>query len=283
MLLGFYTGASGIYYNDQKLDTVANNLANAQTTGFRRSLLLFRTRQEHEQTKRMDPSARKRNPSFNGIEREGVFKNFEAGRLESTENPMDLSLDTSLENGFFAVKRTDPNDSEVYYTRNGSLSFGPLDPTNPEGPRALYMSGHLALDDMHQPIPVDPTAGPLSITPEGMLSQHGEVVAELPVFRFNKSSDPTVQVSSELQSLLTLGDSLFKIPPDLRDAFHPQKLEIQEGMPPLMHQGYREKSNVDTVAELMQMMTTTKAGQANMSAFQSQADGLTKLFNMIRT
>ncbi len=284
MIQGFYTGTSGIYYNEEKLDVVSNNLANADTTGFRRKYLMLKTRDVTPQTRWMDPDVRKRNPSFYGVEREGVMSNYEPGRLQETENPMDLSISSDLVNGFFAVKRADPSDQTTYYTRNGSLGFAPENPSDPNSATVLQMSGQLALDKEGNFINIEPSAGALEINGSGEIYQSGEKIAELAVYRMNKSPDPNIQENSPLQAFMFVGDSLMKVPPGLKNQFNPIALEMGEnGLNKVVVQGALEKSNINVINEMMEMMHTTKAAQGNASAMSVHAETLTKLFQLVRS
>lgn len=282
MLLGFHSNVSGMNYNSEKLDVVSNNLSNTNTAGFRRSLSVMRTRAEHEGTKWVDPAARKRLPDFYGTQRTGVYKVYsDTGTIQETGNNMDIAIPPELKNAFFSVQRNN-GDPTTYYTRNGTLSFGPQDVSNPNSPNVLYLGGHLALDDGNQPIEVDPSLGELGISVDGTVRQGQAIVAELPVYRLNKSSDPNVQQSANLQLLNQMGDSLFKIPPDLQQEFHPNRIEIGEGVNRVLAQGMREGSNVNPISELVYMMEATKSYSSNASAIEKQMNGLEKLFELVR-
>ena len=211
MLLGFHANVSGMNYNSEKLNVVSNNLSNADTSGFRRSLSVIRTRAEHDLNKWIDPTTKERIPTFYGNERTGVYKIYEdTGRLQETGNSMDVAIPPELQNAFFSVKRNNPNDPTNYFTRNGTLSFGAQDPNNPDSPNVLYLGGHLALDETKQPIEIDPTLGKLTISVDGTVKQGESTVGELPIYRLNKSPDPNTQQGANLQQLHQMGDSLFK-------------------------------------------------------------------------
>lgn len=283
MITGFYTGASGMYYNEQKLSVIANNMANVDTTGFRKAWLMFRTREENQYTKWIDTDVKKRLPSFYGIEREGVFKNYTPGRAQATDNPMDVAITSDLENAFFAVKGKDPNDKNTYYTRNGTLSFGLLDSTNPESPTILKISDSPAANANGDYIYVDPAQGPLNITLDGSIYQAGDKLNEFPIYRMNKSQDANVREDSPLAAFMQKGDSLFEIPPLMKDQFNPIRLRVGvDGVTRLTEQGVREQSNVNIINELVAMMDATKATAANTQAMTQQTGTLTKLFNLVR-
>lgn len=285
MLLGFYSGVSGAVYNEEKLEVTSSNLANVDTAGFRRSLLLHHTRDKNPKTNRIDSVVRERLPQQYGIRRSGVYKIYEdTGALKQTDSPFDVAIPPELKNAFFNVKRTDVNDGDTYFTRNGTLSMGLEDPTNPDSDTVLYLGGHVALDEGGSPLLVDATAGELHIGDNGVVRQGETIVGEIPVFRLNRSPDPNVQTSANLQQLLQVGESLFKIPPSLKNEFTPFRLEIGEnGVNRLLAQGMREGSNVNPINELLYMMEASKGHSSNVAAISKQMEGLTKLFQVVRT
>ncbi|MBB64327.1 MAG: hypothetical protein CMO81_04615 [Waddliaceae bacterium] len=284
MLTGYFTGVSGIYYNEQKLGVTANNLANSDTTGFRKALMLFRTREENEYTRMVDRDVQERNPKTYGIQRTGVYKAFnKTGSLKHTDNPMDLGIVPELKNAFFQVKKADPSDQRVFYSRDGRLSLGPMDPNNPEGPTALYTAGHLLLGDGGQPIQIDPSNGTLRISPDGVIYQNEEVTGEIPLYRFNKSPDPTRQEAANLQMLHQLGNSILQVPPEHNEEFNIRRLEVGKGgITRLMAQGSQEASNVNVMSEMAEMMHTTKAAEANQRALRRQVETLNRLVQLVK-
>ena len=100
---------------------------------------------------------------------------------------------------------------------------------------------------------------------------------------FNKSQDPNIQKTSNLQALERMGDSLFKIPSQYAREFNPLRIEVGEhGVKDIMKQGALESSNVNIVQEMMEMMSASKSGGANTKAMKMQMDGLDKLFQLVR-
>ena len=285
MLTGFFSGISGMLYNQQKLDVTSHNLANVNTTGFRKSNMVLKTRKENDFTRSLDSAAARRYVSNNGIQRMGVFKNFDkTGELRQTGNSMDLGIVPELKNAFLAVRRPGDNSGKVYFTRNGRLSFGPLDPSNPNSPSVLYASGHVVVDVNNQPIQIDPSAGPLNITEDGNIHQDGNQTGEIPVYRLNATADPRSQQSADLAALRQLGDSLLEIPQGMEDQFYPTEIKVgQGGVNRLMKQGSQEASNVNIFHEMMEMMNSTRGASANMNAIRQQIEGLTKLFELVRS
>lgn len=281
MLAGFQAGVSGVYYNQEKLSAISNNLANTDTTGFRRALAVQMVRQKSHIMPLEDTWVRPRHPRNYGIEREGVFVNHQEGGTQViTENPMDLAIDPKLNNAYFAVRRTD-DPSRTYYTRNGKLSIGPLDPSEPGSQSVLYTAGHILLDATGNPIAVT-GSGPLTIQSSGIINQGEESIGQLGIYRMNKYPDESRLIDSPLSLLERMGNSLYNIPEDFREEFHPMVIQAQEGQSHLMRQGAVEGSNINIVSELVEMMQAQKSSNANRIALNTHMEGLSKLFQAVR-
>ena len=246
--------------------------------------MMLRSREENALAGQVDSATKKRLPNIYGIQRSGVFTDHaKTGKLRQTNDPHHLALAPELKNSFFAVQRTNSSDQSQHYTRNGTLSFNRLNPADPASPTVLHISSHIALDANKQPIQVDPGKGPITVASHGEIRQNGSVIGEIPVFRLNKNADPTNQVSADLQKLTKLGDSLYRIPDQRKNEFHPLKLEVgQPGIHRLMSQGTLEGSNVNIINEMVEMMNATKGATANQTAISKQLDGLNKLFQLVR-
>lgn len=285
MLLGFYAGASGLLYNEQRQAVTASNLANVDTTGFRRSTLVLRSRRHEGKNIHFDRDVRERNPSVYGIEKNGVHKVYkETGRLKSTDNPLDIAIPSDLKNAFFKVKKAGLQDPNTYYTRNGTLSLGLLDPANPESSTVLYLGGHVAIDHGGSPMEVNPAGGSFRVEENGLVRQGDAIVGELPIYRFNKSNNPAFIEDANLQQLSQYGGSLFGISEGAKNEMFPMRLEAGvDGVRKLVKQGVREESNVNPISELVHMMESSRSFNSNAMAMTTQAEGLNKLFQIIRS
>ena len=106
-----YAASVGAFNNQQRLDVLANNLANINTPGFKQDRLVFRVPVEKKGDSTTDylqgPSSRM--PS-------GARTDFSQGILRHTDNPLDLALDGT---GFFCIQ----TPGGTHYTRNGSFAI----------------------------------------------------------------------------------------------------------------------------------------------------------------
>jgi flagellar basal-body rod protein FlgF len=190
---GIYAASTGLLARTQELDIAANNLANANTTGFRGEHVSFKTQM-------MSASA---NASTRAVTAYGVLgeprTDFAQGSLQRTGNPLDLALEGS---GFFAVQT--PNG--VQYTRNGNFHLtrdGSL----------VTAQGYAVLGDGG---PVKLPSGEAEISSDGVISVHGDVAGQLQLADFA----PDVP-------LTPLGDAYFSAP--LAAATPAKQLSVRQG------------------------------------------------------
>jgi flagellar basal-body rod protein FlgF/flagellar basal-body rod protein FlgG len=161
---GIYAASTGLMARTQELDIAANNLANANTSGFRGSSVSFKTQM-------MTASA---NPNSRAVSSFGVLgsprTDFSQGSLQQSGNPLDVALEGQ---GFFAVQAP----TGVQYTRNGNFHLsatGGL--VTPQGYAVLGTNGPITL----------PQGNP-EIGPAGVISIDGAVAGQLRLVQFDSS------------------------------------------------------------------------------------------------
>ena len=129
MVRGIYTGASGMVAQMHRMDTITNNLANVDLTGYKRDtavhkafpeLLIRRTNDNG--TYKFPFGSMEVGPVVGtlgtGVEMNESYTDFTQGALKQTDNPFDIALDGK---GFFTVLTPDGER----YTRNGTFHLGP--------------------------------------------------------------------------------------------------------------------------------------------------------------
>jgi len=175
---GIYAASTALLARTQELDLAANNLANANTSGFRGQRVSFKTQM-------MSASA---NVNTRAVSSFGVLgssrTDFSQGSLQQTGNPLDLALEGP---GFFAVQ----SPTGVQYTRNGNFHLtrdGAL--VTAQGYPVLGDKGPILLPE-----------GTAEISSAGVISVNGDIAGQLQLNEF----DPNV-------SLTSLGDAYFSAP-----------------------------------------------------------------------
>src|SRR3954470_16064638 len=116
MLYGLYLSATGVMTNAYRQDVISNNIANAETVGFKRDLALFQERRTERAERGLSPG--RSNPMLEALGG-GVFASptvidKSQGELEPSDNNLDVAI---VGQGYFTVSNGDRG--EVALTRNG--------------------------------------------------------------------------------------------------------------------------------------------------------------------
>lgn len=162
----------------RELDIVANNLANADTTGFKVETLQVKTDPQTPARMADGPKALK------FVLDDEVTRDFTQGSMQQTGGTFDLAIDGR---GFFKVQTADGER----YTRDGRFTL------SPEG-KLTTQSGDPVMGDGGE-IQIDPTLGPVNIAQDGTISQGTQRVGKLDVAAF-----------ADLSALQKDGDNLYK-------------------------------------------------------------------------
>jgi len=167
---GFYAACAGLQAQTQALETVANNVANINTTGYRAQQPLFRSLLAVSGPETADPLNHAIN-DFNVLG--GSETDLSGGTLERTGNALDLGIEGG---GFFAVQTR----RGILYTRNGNFQVsasGQL--TTQAGDPVLGGQGPVLLP-----------SGPVSISADGTISSNGAVAGKLRLVEFAPGQTP---------------------------------------------------------------------------------------------
>lgn len=219
MELSTYIATSRLLAQTEALDAIANNLANANTPGFKQSHIQFSDWLWRERGAATPPGG----GSIAYTQVRGLPLDFAQGPIEQTGNPLDLALKGR---GFFTVQ----TPRGIRLTRAGR--FGLM----PDGTIA-DSSGDPLLDAAGQPIRINPTTDTgLTVASDGTLSSRNGVLGQIAV----------VQPQS-LQSLVAQGGHLYR-------ATGPTTPVSQ----PRIVQGALEQSNVQPILELTRMLQQSR-------------------------
>jgi flagellar basal-body rod protein FlgF len=268
MSKGLWPAVSGSIAQSERLDTVANNLANADTNGFKRDQVTFKAVMASAVDAAMKeeiprkPYTEKDFHKLDGTQTayvaiEGTYTDHSQGRARLTGNPLDVALEGK---GFLEVL----GPQGVRYTRHGSLklsSEGMLVTT--EGFPVLSPGGGPEAEG-GKPVPREELlarairldagkAGKVTITTDGKIYQDRQQVGELSVVEF---------VDNKL--LAKEGSSLFRN--DLAANLS------QEDRSTTLHQGMVETSNVNSVAEMVDLLKASRLFEANEKVVKTYGD-----------
>jgi flagellar basal-body rod protein FlgG len=157
MFRSLNVAATGMVAQETKLDTIANNLANSNTTGYKRQNAEFEDLLYQNVRAAAPNGAGGMSPSGtevgSGVRVVATSRAFEQGTIQQTGNPLDLAIEG---NGFFTVTRP---SGEVAYTRAGNLK--------------VDAAGRLCTNDgnpVEPPIAIPPDATSITIASDGTIS-----------------------------------------------------------------------------------------------------------------
>ncbi|HEY1921535.1 MAG TPA: flagellar hook-basal body protein [Tepidisphaeraceae bacterium] len=246
MIYGLYLSASGVITNSYRQDVIANNIANAETVGFKKDLAVLQQRptaaQETGQLNHTDPLLEN---IGGGLLAARAAVDTRPGEYEPTGNNMDTALDG---NGFFAVTSA----GKTHLTRNGQFIL------NRSGTLALSTNpAQAVLDEKKAPIVLDGTQ-PITIASDGTITQSGKVVARIGLF---DAGDPA-SLRKDGATLLSIPDGTKLTPAN-----------------PIVRTGFIERSNVDPASEMVELMDTQRQLEANANMIHIQDETLDKLVN----
>ena len=260
MIRALYTAASGMSAQQLNLDTIANNLANSSTTGFRQLRLEF---QDMLYQNLVTPGAAQSQTTVSAGLQVGLGTRSAAtevimtqGELNQTSNPLDLAIEG---NGFFEVQRP---DGTVAYTRAGQFYL------NNQG-TIVTTEGDPLLPTITVP------ANATSIT----VTQYGVVNATLPG-QTNPTQLGQIQLATFANpgGLQLIGGNLLQ---DTLSSGNPVLGNPggTEGLGTLQ-QGYLENSNVDVVTEFVQMVLAQRAFESNSKVIKAADDMYSQVNNL---
>jgi flagellar basal-body rod protein FlgF len=252
MIYGLYQSAAGIQASSYRQDVIANNIANAETAGFKRDIALFDQRLTEAQARRGDPSSMSSDPLLEniggGLLAHPTLVDTRQGDLEPTGNPLDVAIEGR---GFFLVTNV---KGEKFLTRNGQFS------TDRNGTLILANTdGDKVLDDRGQPIRLPQGAGQVTVARDGTISAGRKPLARVGLYDVDDADALTKQ-----------GGTLL--------AFNNQPLKPGAG---ILRSEFIERSNVDPTTELAELMDTQRQLEANANMIRYQDQTLGRLVNEV--
>jgi flagellar basal-body rod protein FlgG len=260
MNLSLYSAATGMEAQQMNLDTIANNLANVNTPGFKRSKIEFQDLlYQKPRAAGADSGGGNLVPTGieigNGTRVASTAKDFTQGQLISTGGNLDLALQGD---GFYEVQQP---DGTTAYTRDGSLKL------NASG--QVVTSDGLPVLSGFQAIPVGTTS--INVSQTGMVSVQsasGTQTFQLTLARFANPS-----------GLQSLGGNLY--------AQTTASGTAETGQPGVqgfgtVMQGYEESSNVNLVSEMVSLITAQRAYEINSKSIQASDEMLQNVAQMKR-
>ena len=262
MVRALWAGATGMIAQQNNVDTIANNIANVNSIGYKTEVnefksLLYQTLQ----TKTTSANGENKPVGAQvglGVRNAAITSQFTQGAFLASENEASLAINGE---GFFAVRG---EDQQIYYTRNGNFNWA----LGPNNTLALTNSdGLLVLNTAGQPITVPNNnqyyTSKIDIDDDGQLWY--------PDAENNLQRIPGMQVGTwQFQNPAGLekqGDSLFKVTAASGQAINEATApNIQRSQ---VRQGYIENSNVQVADEMVNLIIAQRAYEMNSKVIQA--------------
>jgi len=246
MTRGVYTAAAGMLANQAAQDAIAQNLANAGTTGYKEDVPRFESFEAALATRMSPQDSAAIGTLGGGAGLKDEATNFADGGLQKSGNPLDVAL-----TGDAALVVQTPQGLRL--SRDGSLSMdtrGFLVQTNGSAP---------VLGDTNQPIHIPAKAKAIVIGPRGEVSADGVRVGRLRLAGLAAADQP-----------VKMGDNLFRVA-----ALRPASATAS------IRQGFLEASNVNVVKEMVSMIAIMRAYETNQKMMQAEDDATGKATNEV--
>ena len=259
MMRSLYTAATGMLAQQLNMDVVSNNLANVNTTGFKKNRpdfedLMYQTHRQPGATQANGQMIPTGVQVGLGVRTVAVQKLFSQGDYQNTENQLDWAIEGD---GFFRVLR---NDEEVY-TRAGAFKLddaGTIVDSN-----GYVLQPQFAVPEGTTQLVMDP-GGQITC-----LDANSQVLAQAQInlYKFVNNG-----------GLYAIGKNIFRPTPASGPAM--------EGLPGVadygtIAQGFLEMSNVAVVDEMVNMIVAQRAYEANSKSIQT-ADSMLQIANNLK-
>ncbi|MBX9582088.1 MAG: flagellar basal-body rod protein FlgG [Gemmataceae bacterium] len=263
MIKALFTSSTGMNAQSTALDNTANNLANVNTTGFKRGETTFQdlvyvTAQAPGTTAAQGLELPVGLQVGSGSRVSGITKTFTQGGLVATQNPLDVAIEGQ---GFFQVLL--PN-GEIRYTRDGALrvnATGTLVTSD-----GFFVSPQITIPAQATQVTIG-TDGTVSAITAGATNAT-TVLGQLTLTRFLNPSGLLAEGRNLLAETAASGPPIIATPGQNGVGF--------------VQQGFLERSNVDVVTELVSLIITQRAYEFNTRAVRTADNMLASTTDLIR-
>jgi len=272
MMRSLWTAASGMKAQQTNVDTIANNLANVNTTGYKTQkaefkTLLYQTLQERTTTRDNELKPTTAQVGL-GTRVAAVNSIYSQGAQFASDSKSSVMINGQ---GFFAVRGA---DGQTYYTRNGDFQWG----LNAEGGRVLEdAGGHQVLDTEGNPVTIPDEAGTetISIGTAGQIAYRGAdgnyvlTGQAIGIFQFANPVGLEKEGNNLLRANQVSGQAM-------SEAANPGLSRST------IAQGYLEGSNVNVADEMVNLIIAQRAYEMNSKAITTSDTMLEEANNLKR-
>ena len=271
MVRSLWTAATGMIAQQTNIDTIANNLANVNTQGYKTHVNEFKTLlYQTFQTKTTTANGEQKPVGAQvglGVRNSAITTIFTPGNQYASESDTDFMIDGK---GFFALRGSDGN---TYYTRNGNFQF------------ALGTNGNMLANSDGLPV--------LSTTGQPIVLGTNYILSDVTVNKYGEICYPDQQKQPQPIGI-TIGLFQFNNPNGLEKMAETLYAQTAASGQPINEatsnmvtksnviQKYLEGSNVQVVDEMVNMIVAQRAYELNSKAITTTDEMLQQANNLKR-
>lgn len=252
-----YSALFGALSQEHRIDMISNNLANVNTTGFKKDQSAFKDVFIRYASDYADPNMTLQDRTLwpdakllSQTRLTGNYVDYNQGSLKNTGNPLDLAIDGE---GFFRVRT---EDGQTGYTRNGSFRI------NAETNNLETAQGRVLLGD-GGPIQIPEDTSNIAVNAHGEIRADGELVGDVGLVTFD-----------DLGDLEKRGETLFR----LREGARAGEVPAENAR---VSQGFLEGSNVEVVREMVNMIDTMRTFESLQKAMTTSKEADDKVIRQV--
>lgn len=266
MMRSLWTAASGMIAQQTNVDTISNNLANVNTTGYKTQTAEFKSLlYQNLQTKTTTANGENKPIPAEvglGVRNSAITTQFSQGAFIESSNDTAFAINGD---GFFAVRGT---DGETYYTRNGNFTYA----VGTQGMMLTTTDGLPVLDTTGQPIVFDTSQYDMSkvqATTDGKFGyldenkNYVDLGIQIGLFQFNNPAGLEKMSGSLYAETVASGQAINESVTDTV-----KKSTVKNG--------YLEGSNVQVADEMVNLIVAQRAYEMNSKAIQASDEMLSQ-------
>lgn len=278
MMRSLWTAASGMRAQQTNVDTIANNVANVNTYGYKTQQASFKSLlyQNLQSTSTNNAGENKPVAAEVGLGSRvaAITADFRQGNLTADSNPYSVAIEGD---GFFQVRNP---QGELFYTRDGSFNISPVD----DGNLLCTSDGYPVLDQNGNEIiiPSRFVAANIQISEDGTIgfpnangnfepltevdAQGRSYEVRLALYQFNNPAGLSKQGGNNYAVTVASGDAVAEGTANTKAS--------------KTHQRYLEGSNVDVANEMVNLIVAQRAYEMNSKAIQATDDMMQQANNL---
>lgn len=283
MVRSLWTAASGMIAQQENVDTIANNMANINTTGYKSETaefktLLYQTLQTRSTNNVGDEKPISAQVGL-GSRTAAITSHFTQGNLTDSDSPFAVAIEGD---GFFKVRTV---NGDIQYTRDGNFAVSPVD----GGTMLCTSDGEPVLDQNNNSIiiPDGVNATSISIATDGTITVSGDggntytnlvrtdangntlYNVQIGIVQFNNPAGLEKVSGNKYAATVASGTAM-------------EESQNQNLTKSKMHQGYIEASNVQVSEEMVNLIIAQRAYEMNSKVIQASDEMLEQANNLRR-